>query len=994
VATARQDVKLLSTRRVVFLVIAAAAPMAAIAGNTPLALVRGNGISLPAAYVVATLVLLCFAAGYAAMSKRVVSNGAFYLFVARGLGKPAGVATAYVAALAYVALAVGSGAAFGYFGALVTAQAGAPVPWGVLTAAGVLIVAVFGFRSADVSARFLGVLMALEFAVLLVLDALVVGEKGVTALPLESFSPAELFGGSLGIAMMFAFTSFVGFESAALYGEETERPARSIPRALFISVSAIAVFYVLTAWVVIGAAGGAAAPARARSDLGNLVFNLAQEYGGTVLLDATAVLMCTSLLASWIALHNAGARYLFALGFEGVAPRALGRYHPRHQSPHVASAAVTAVTIAVVGVMGLAGADPYEIIASALIGMGTLSIILVQAVTALAVLAYFFRRADRHWFSGLAAPIVATAGLGGAFTLAAVHYATLTGSSNSLVNGVPLLILGAAAAGGAGAVRLRRRRPLAYAQLAATETRHRPDLRTERPVYRRRYCLVGAGPAGMIMARSLLREGVPFDWYERNPDFGGIWDISHGGSPMYESAHFISSKYTSGFYGDPMPDSYPDYPGWRQIRDYLRSVARRYDLYRHVQFGTSVASASPLPGDRWRMTLDDGTVSEYDGLICAPGVTWHPNQVTLPGQEEFGGTVRHSVGFRDGVELRGRRVLIVGAGNSGVDIASDAARHADAAYLSVRRGYRFVPKHIAGVPTDALLTGLLPPPTGVVLSSDVNGMLDALVGDLTRYGLPAPDHDALSSHPIMNTQVLHHLAHGDLVAKPDVARLTATGAVFTDGSEAEIDEVILATGYEYGLPFLDPGLLTWSHGHPRLYLNVFSRELDSLYVLGFAEFADAAYRRFDEMAQLVMMDINARETGVRKEELTALKRTDQPDLRGGVQYVDSPRHANYVERGTYIAYLAQLRDRFGWHDVDDHTYDELVVPDRPPGPASPDPASTSPAPPGPASSDPASTSPAPPGPASSDPASSGPASTSPAPPGPASSGPAKETSSA
>ena len=918
----------LSTRRVVFLVIAAAAPMAAIAGNEPLALVRGNGISLPAAYVVAAAVLLCFAAGYAAMSRRVAGGGAFYLFAARALGKRVGIATAYVATLGYLASAVGMAAVFGYFTSLVLAQAGVHAAWGVFTAVGVVVVAGFGFRSADVSARFLGVLMVLEFAVLLVLDVFVVGDKGGGAFPAQSFSAAQVLGGSLSVGLVFAFVSFVGFESAALYGEETRDPARTIPRVLFISVSVIAVFYVLTAWIVIGGAGGTAAPARARQDLGDLVFTLAQQYGGVALQDAAAVLLCTSVLASWIALHNAASRYLFVLGWEQVAPRALGRYHAAHRSPHIASAVVTVVTVVVVGGMGVAGADPYQVIAAAVVGVGTLSIVLVQATTALAVAVFFWRRADRSLFSGMIAPGAGVLGLGTAFALASIHYGALTGSTNPGVNAVPALIVVTAVAGFVAADRLRRRHPMAYAHLAETADRHRPDTRTpdQRPTYSRRYCVVGAGPSGMVMARSLLREGVPFDWYERNPDFGGIWDIEFEGSPMYQSCHFISSKYTSGFYGAPMPTEFPDYPRWRQILDYIRDTARKYDLYRHVRFNTEVISAEPIAGDRWRVVLSDGTVNEYDGLICCPGVTWHPNAVTLTGQDAFRGPVRHSQTFRDGLELRGRKVLIVGAGNSGVDIACDAARNAEQAYLSVRRGYRFVPKHIAGLPTDALLTGKLEPPKGVVMSSDVNGMLDAMVGDLTRYGLPAPDHDALSSHPIMNTQVLHHLAHGDLIAKPDVDHLTETGVVFRDGSEVEIDEVILATGYDYKMPFLDPGLLTWKQGHPQLYLNVFSRELDSLYVLGFVEFSDAAYKRFDEMAQLIMIDINARETGVHKEELTELKRTDTPDLRGGVQYVDSARHTNYVERTTYMAYLAKLRDRFSWFDIDEHTYDSLLQP--------------------------------------------------------------------
>ena len=223
-----------------------------------------------------------------------------------------------------------------------------------------------------------------------------------------------------------------------------------------------------------------------------------------------------------------------------------------------------------------------------------------------------------------------------------------------------------------------------------------------------------------------------------------------------------------------------------------------------------------------------------------------------------------------------------------------------------------------------MLSGLFEPPRVMSLSGNVNELIDAVVGDLTRLGLPAPDHDALASHPIMNTQVLHHLAHGDLIAKPDIDHLTENGVVFSDGSTEEIDFILLATGYEYQIPFIDRDLLTWKSGHPQLYLNVYSREVDSLYVLGFIEFADAAYKRFDEMAQLVAMDIRARETGVHRDELLRLKAEDRPDLSGGIDYIDSPRHANYVESHAYQGYLADLRDRFSWNDVDEKTFDDLA----------------------------------------------------------------------
>jgi len=284
----------------------------------------------------------------------------------------------------------------------------------------------------------------------------------------------------------------------------------------------------------------------------------------------------------------------------------------------------------------------------------------------------------------------------------------------------------------------------------------------------------------------------------------------------------------------------------------------------------------------------------------------------------------HSVEYRSPEEFKGKRVLIVGAGNSGVDIASDAARFAKAAYFSVRRGYRFIPKYLFGLPTDALVSGKIAPPKGISITGDVTKLVDTIVGDLTRYGLPKPDHDLLASHPIMNTQVLYHLGHGDLIAKPDVQEITESGAIFKDGTSVELDQIILATGYQYSVPYLDQVNDEWKDGRPQLYLRIFSRNYENLYFIGYAEFADAAYRRFDDMAQMVLLDIRARATGKHYQELLALKKSDNPDLAGGHKYIDSPRHTNYIEVDTYLNYLAILRDRFDWPEVDDKTYESLI----------------------------------------------------------------------
>ena len=922
-----RDRRTLSTQRIVFLVIAAAAPLAAMIGNVPLALVYGNGAGLPVAYLVAALVLICFSTGYAAMSRRVVNTGAFYTYISRALGKDIGVGAAYLALTSYTAMTCGLAGAFGYFmHELILSAAAVSIPWFVLSAIGIVIVAVLGYRSVDFSAKVLGILMIAEFAVLVVFEIIVVAKKGASAFPLESFTYHQATSGPFGIAALIAFTSFIGFESAALYGEETKNPEKSIPRATFIAVTSVGIFYVITTWVIIGATGVGKLHSQASADGGVFVLNLLNQYGGEILFDIGAVLLCTSVLAGYSALHNAASRYLFALGRENIAPHVFGEYHKDFFSPHIASLAITAVASAASIIFAATGADPYKVFAASLIAVGTLGIVALQAFASLSVSVFFWKRRDRKIWEGLVAPLIGFVGLMGAFILAAIHYNTLTGSDNKWINLVPVLLIVITLAGIANGIRIKRNKPVIYAKLASTQLRSRKESDIKQPVvnYTKKYCLVGAGPAGLVMARALIKEGVPFDWYERHSDVGGIWDMQNPGTPMYESAHFISSKYTSGFYGFPMPAEYPDYPSAQEILTYIQNFADKYDLKSRVNFGVSVIDAQPIENDQWQVTFSNGVNQTYEGLINATGVTWHPNRPHIKGEEQFKGKIIHSVEYRSAHEFSGKRALIVGAGNSGVDIASDAAQFADKAFFSVRRGYRFIPKYIFGIPTDALISGKILPPKGVSISGDVTKMIDTLVGDLTRYGLPKPDHDLLASHPIMNTQVLHHLGHGDLTAKPDIEEIDETGVKFKDGSHEDVDLIVLATGYSYSVPYLEQSQDEWRDGRPQLYLRILSRKHRNLYFIGYAEFADAAYKRFDEMAQMVVIDIRARATGVNYSDLLELRRTDNPDLAGGHKYIDSPRHTNYIEVETYLNYLAILRDRFDWPEVDDSSYEKLI----------------------------------------------------------------------
>ncbi len=333
----------LSTPYIIFLVIAAAAPLASMIGNLPIAIERGTGPYVPIAFLIAGAILIAFTAGYAFIGRRVVSTGAFYTYVAEGLGKPLGVGTAYAAILSYTSFTFGLAAACGYFDAQVFLAVGLHVSWQICTAASVLLTGFLNSRSMDVSSRLLAVIITVETAVLVVFDASVILVKGAAAFPLASFAPTGWIAPGTGVSLMTAFTCFVGFESGALYSKEAADPVRSIPLASYVSVLLIGIFYLLTAWIAIGAIGPDATKTRAMTHGGTLILDLIHQYDGEVAADIAGVLLCVSMLATYIAIHAAASRYVFALAREGLLPRLLARFdearndhlHGRHRlDPH------------------------------------------------------------------------------------------------------------------------------------------------------------------------------------------------------------------------------------------------------------------------------------------------------------------------------------------------------------------------------------------------------------------------------------------------------------------------------------------------------------------------------------------------------------------------------------------------------------------------------------------------------------------------------------
>jgi cation diffusion facilitator CzcD-associated flavoprotein CzcO/amino acid transporter len=898
--TGGQPRRPLSAVLLFFLVTSAAGPLASVVGTVPLGFAH-SGAGLPAGYLIATIILVCFAVGYTAISRRMINTGAFYTYVARGISKPAGVGAAFLAVFAYFVNTVGVAAAFGYFVAVTLHKPGA---WVLGTAVALVIVGVIGYRQVTLSARVLGVIMVAGLVLFAVVDVLVLVRHGLSALPGVVWDPATFIHHGPSYAVMFAFAGFVGVESAALYSEETHDPERSVPKALYAAVLGMGAFYVLSVWLLVGSIGPQHVTAAGRDQLGDLVLDQVQALGGSGLYSAVGLLSLLGTLAGVLAFHNATSRYLYVLGRDRVLPARLARLHPRFRSPGFASLVVSAAVALVLLATVVLRLDPYTQVAQGTLSMSTLGIVALQLIASIAIITFFRRQGFRSYWKTLIVPVVGALGLAVGVAAELVNFRVLVQSDAAWVSVLPWLIVIVVAAGLIVGAVIRSRKPARYARLA--ETRLRPQARSlPRPAgWNRRYCVIGAGPAGLAVGRRLAEEGIPFDWYERADDVGGLW-LDRPGSPVYDSMRAVSSRLTSAFPDYPMPDG-PDYPTWWQVRDYLRAYARDFNLYDRITFNTAVTWLKP-EGIGWSATLTTGEFRYYSGVIVASGPAVTPVVPAWPGRERFRGAVGHASQYRYPADLAGRRVLVVGGGVSGADIVCDAARSASAAFLSVRRGHRILPRHLGGVPTDAVLAGLVEPPSIVDLPPDPTEMVAMIAGQARPTALPRPDYERLAGHPVVTDDLLETIAAGWVSVRPEIAEILPGGVRFTDGSVEEVDLIIAATGYDRRPTILAPELLE------DFYLNMFSRRHDGLTLMALNEFAGATFPRFDEMARVAVIDITLRELGGPDwHTWQEAKQTDRPDLWGGHNYVNPLPDRSYVDDHAYSMRLGDVCDRYGY----------------------------------------------------------------------------------
>lgn len=420
------------------------------------------------------------------------------------------------------------------------------------------------------------------------------------------------------------------------------------------------------------------------------------------------------------------------------------------------------------------------------------------------------------------------------------------------------------------------------------------------------YAVIGAGPMGLATARVLQKHGLPFIGFELHTGVGGLWDIENPQSTVYESAHLISSKRMTEFAEFPMRDEVAPYPRHDELKRYFSDFAEHFGLTRHYEFSTKVLRVESAADGGWDVTTERAGAQQsrhFTGVLIATGTLHHPFQPALPGT--FAGTVMHSAQYKSPEQLRDKRVLVVGCGNSGADIAVDAVRAASAVDISLRRGYWFLPKFLKGRPIDTF-GGLIRLPRP--LKQRLDGlMVRMVVGKPSDYGLPDPDYKLYESHPVMNSLVLHHLAHGDITPRGDVATVEGHRVTFTDGGSAEYDLILQATGYALHYPFIEREHLNWAAdaAAPSLYLNVMHPEDDSLFLMGMVEASGLGWQGRYEQAELVALYLKRlAERHPAALALQAEKRERFAErVDGGFKYLKLDRMAYYVHKDSYLKAL-------------------------------------------------------------------------------------------
>jgi len=425
-----------------------------------------------------------------------------------------------------------------------------------------------------------------------------------------------------------------------------------------------------------------------------------------------------------------------------------------------------------------------------------------------------------------------------------------------------------------------------------------------------KFCIIGAGSSGLAAAKTFSERGIPFDCLEREGDIGGLWNEATNTGVVYDTTYLVSSRRYTGFEDYPFPEEYPTYPSHRETLSYLRAYAMNFGILDRIELNATVEHAERVK-EGWRVKVaGEARPRFYRALVIANGHHHVPRMPKIPGT--FTGEVMHSRDYRSVKQLADQRVVVVGSGNSGCDIAVDATSVARRVYLSMRRGTYFVPKFMFGRPMDGIINFCekFPMPRGL-RNRLYTHWHRLMVGKNERYGLPEPEHRIMDTHPTMTTVLPQLVGHGRIGVKPDITEFAGNKVRFGEGSEVEADLVVFATGYEIAIPFLDNSLLFGPDKRPLFYLNVFHPELDDLFAVGLIQANGSIWRLADDQSKLVASYLIAMaERHERADWFKTLKRQGHASMVEG-SYVKSDRHRLEANYYAYRRKLKRHLRRFG-----------------------------------------------------------------------------------